>query len=51
MPKALFLQNLSLEAVHHPVGLPVTPAQFGMPTGLTGNEGRDEPGPARVPSA
>src|SRR5216684_6793744 len=39
MPKALFLQDLSLEAVHHPMGLPVTPAQFEMPTGLKWNEG------------
>src|SRR2546427_421748 len=53
MPKALFLQGLSLEAVHHPMGLPVTPAQFGMPTGLEwneGNDGRGPPGPLGSPT-
>ena len=49
MPKALFLQGLSLEAVHHPMGLPVTSAQFGMPTGLKWNAGRDGRGPPGPP--
>src|SRR6266478_1773117 len=48
MPKALFLQDLSLEAVHHPMGLPVTPAQFEMPTGLKWNEGVTASAPPRL---